>query len=112
VDIAATHLAIVEGKDQLDLVPVDGLLFDLGGHPSLRLVRLPGPRAHFIRIGHLASDTTLPLPPPQTAQMSAVSYQRWIRFPTTYLRGTKEEERIVLAPPAVAGQVNHYLVEG
>ena len=46
------HLAILQAKDQLDSISIDGLLRDLRSHPALRLVRLPRLGANIIIARH------------------------------------------------------------
>lgn len=56
-----TYLAILQRKHQRHFVSINALLRDLGGHPTLRLVGLPGLGADIVRIRHLVCLS----PPPQ-----------------------------------------------
>lgn len=47
-----THIAAFEAEDKLDLVPVDDLLLDLRGNPSLGGIGLPGARANLVEGRH------------------------------------------------------------
>jgi len=47
-----THLAILQLKYQLHFLSIHQLLLDLGGHPALRRVGLPGPCADLVNVRH------------------------------------------------------------
>jgi len=44
------YLSVGQLKDQLDLVPINKLLLDLGGNPSLCGIRLPCPSADIVAV--------------------------------------------------------------